>query len=102
MLIPISVSALLVLAWLALPDTPDKDIGLSYFQVVSRLWRHLRPRCALSTRLIVAAVVHGDVLCQISHAHAGRTDGLSHFGSVCGILDDSDFPPLLSSVPVSY
>ncbi|GFZ45710.1 hypothetical protein JCM24511_03439 [Saitozyma sp. JCM 24511] len=26
--------ALLVLAWLALPDTPDKDIGLSYFQVL--------------------------------------------------------------------
>jgi MFS family permease len=36
MLIPDFVPALLVLAWLALPDTPDKDIGLSYFQVVSR------------------------------------------------------------------
>jgi hypothetical protein len=25
-----------VILWLALPDTPDKDIGLSYFQVVSQ------------------------------------------------------------------
>lgn len=31
----LTVPVMTGLLWLTLPDTPDKDIGLSYFQVVS-------------------------------------------------------------------
>lgn len=32
-------AAMTVVLWFTLPDTPDKDIGLSYFEVVSHLLR---------------------------------------------------------------